>query len=64
MDSTAAGKLTFLGLTCLPILVTPFVADIRGHPPGWPVVVPVGIIALATAGVLWRLLRASRFGSA
>ena len=32
--ATAAGTLVFIGLTCLPILVTPFVAQVRGDVPG------------------------------
>jgi hypothetical protein len=32
--TTAAGQLAWLALTCLPILVTPFVANARGHQPG------------------------------
>lgn len=55
--TTAAGQLVFLGLTCLPVLVTPFVAQARGDEPGWSVLVPIGIVAIATAVVLARLLR-------
>ncbi len=55
--ATAAGQLVFLELTCLPILVTPFVAQARGHTPAWSVMAPIGIIALASLTVLWRLLR-------
>jgi hypothetical protein len=56
--ATAAGQLVFLALTCLPILVTPLVADARGHRPVWSVVGPVGFLCLATVLVLWRFLRA------
>jgi hypothetical protein len=56
--ATAAGQLVFLALTCLPILVTPLVAQARGHTPVWSVVGPVGFLCLATVLVLWRFLRA------
>jgi hypothetical protein len=39
--ATAAGQLVFLALTCLPILITPLVAALRGHAPAWAVVIPV-----------------------
>lgn len=55
--ATAAGQLVFLGLTCLPILLTPCVAAARGHTAGWGVAEPIGVIAVATLVVLWRLLR-------
>lgn len=54
--AVAAGSLVFLGLTCLPILLTPFVAHARGDSPGWSVMVPMSIIAVATLVILWRLL--------
>ncbi len=54
---TAVGQLVWVGLTSLPILVTPFIANLRGDNPGWPVMVPIGIMALATLAVLWRVLR-------
>lgn len=59
----APGSLVWLLLTSLPILVTPFVAQDRGEDPGWPVVVPIGTVALASAVVLcgwctrWARLR-------
>lgn len=46
-------------LTCLPILVTPFVSDARGHSPEWSILGPIGVIASATLVVLWRLLRSN-----
>jgi hypothetical protein len=55
--TTAPGQLALLALTCLPILVTPLVADLRGHPPGWAVMVPVGLVFVVTAAVLARTLR-------
>lgn len=54
--ATAAGQLVFLELTCLRILVTPLVAHVRGHPAEWSVMVPIGVVAIATLAVLWRLL--------
>lgn len=54
---TAVGQLVWLELTCLPILVTPFIANLRGDNPGWSVMAPIGIMALATLTVLWRVLR-------
>jgi hypothetical protein len=55
--ATAAGQLVFLGLTCLPVLVTPLVAEARGQGAEWSVVGQIGLVAVATALVLWRLLR-------
>lgn len=57
--ATAAGQLTWLALTCLPILITPFVANARDHSPGWVVMVPMGGLLLAVFAVLGRLLAAS-----
>jgi hypothetical protein len=57
-SATAAGQLTFLALTSLPILVTPAVSQLRGHTPVWSAVGPVGVLLLAVALVLWRFLRA------
>jgi hypothetical protein len=54
---TAVGQLVWLELTCLPILVAPFIANLRGDNPGWSVMAPIGIMALATLTVLWRVLR-------
>ena len=53
---SAVGQLVWLELTCLPILVTPFIANLRGDNPGWSVMAPIGIMALATLTVLWRVL--------
>jgi hypothetical protein len=55
--ATAAAQLVFVELTCLPILVTPFVAVSRGHVPVWSVMAPIGAIAVGTLMVLWRFLR-------
>jgi len=57
--ATAPGQLVFLALTCLPILVTPLVANARGHDPGWAVLFPIGIVLTATLIVLWRMLRSA-----
>jgi hypothetical protein len=54
--ATAAGQLLWLALTCLPILINPFVANARGHTPGWAVDVPIGALLVATLTVLARLL--------
>lgn len=55
---TVAGQLVWVALTCLPILLTPFVANLRGDEAGWAVMGPIGIMALATLTVLWRVLHA------
>jgi hypothetical protein len=55
--ATAAGQLVFLGLTALPAMLTPVVAHARGRSAEWSVVAPLGVIVVATAGVLWHLLR-------
>jgi hypothetical protein len=55
--ATTGTQLVFLELTCLPILVTPFVATARGHAPGWMVMAPIGVVAVATLVVLWQFLR-------
>jgi len=55
--ATVAAQLVFLGLTCLPVLVTPLVAQARGHTVSWLVMLPIGVLALATLIVLWRFLR-------
>lgn len=57
--ATAVGQLVWLALTCLPILLTPFVADARGHEPGWAVMIPIGIMLFASLAVLVQLLRRS-----
>ena len=54
------GMLVFLGLTGLPILLTPFIADARGEPPGWPLLLPMGIIVVASITLAVRLLRTDR----
>jgi hypothetical protein len=56
--ASAPGSLIFLALTCLPILVIPFVAQARGDAPGWMILVPIGITAVATLVLVWRLLHA------
>jgi hypothetical protein len=53
---TAPGNLVFLALTCLPILVTPAVAEVRGHDPSWSVTVPIGVALVAATAVLTRTL--------
>lgn len=58
--ATAAGSLVFLSLTCLPILLTPVVASLRGDAPQWSIMLPMGVIAAATLVVLGRLLPAMK----
>jgi hypothetical protein len=58
--ATAAAQLTFLALTCLPIIVTPVVAYARGHQPGWAVTVPIGLMLLGSVTTLGWFLRAAR----
>jgi hypothetical protein len=55
--ATAAGQLLWLALTCLPILVTPLVANAREHAPGWGVMIPIAMLLVATLAVLAALLR-------
>jgi hypothetical protein len=55
--AVAAGQLAFLALTCLPIVVTPVVAALRGHDPAWAVMPPVGLVFAVTTIVLTRTLR-------
>lgn len=61
---TVTGQLVWIELTCLPILVTPFVASLRGDEPGWAVMAPISVMALATLTVLWRVLHAAAAPSA
>lgn len=58
--ATAAGQLTWVALTSLPILVTPLVAAMRGHQPVWAVMVPVGVILAGSVAALLSLLRHNR----
>jgi hypothetical protein len=60
--ATGAGQLTWLALTCLPILVTPFVADSRGHQPGWTIIGPIAVMLLGAVTTRGWLLRAARIG--
>lgn len=55
--ATAPSQLVFLALTCMPIMITPLVADARGHDAGWAVVPPIGLLLVGTVAVLWRTLR-------
>ncbi len=56
---TVVAQLVWVELTAVPILVTPFIASLRGDEPGWAVMAPIGVMALATLSVLWRVLRAT-----
>lgn len=55
--ATVAAQLTWLILTCLPILVTPLVAQARGHEPGWAVTGPIGLVLLACIAALAWVFR-------
>lgn len=55
--ATAPGQLVWLALTCLPILITPFVANTHAHNPGWAVMIPIGVLLIATLAVLGVALR-------
>ncbi len=52
--------LMFLGLTGLPILLTPVVAQLRGGVPHWGVVAPIAIITLMSLGLFMRTTRVIR----
>lgn len=62
--TTAPGQFTWLVLTCLLILVTPLVAQARGHRPDWAVTGPIVVILLASLGALGWLLSKPRIGAA
>jgi hypothetical protein len=62
--ATAPGQLTWVALTCLPILVTPLVAESRGHEPGWAVMAPIGVLFVLTLTVLLLLLRRTHLSTA
>jgi hypothetical protein len=55
--ATAAAQLVWLALTCLPILITPLVANARGHVHNWAVTLPIGALLIATLVILARLLQ-------
>lgn len=61
--ATAAGQLIWVALTCLPILVTPVVANDRGHEPGWAVMAPIGVLSVLTLTVLLLLLRSTHLST-
>lgn len=58
--ATAIGSLAFLGLTTLPILVTPVVSYLRASPAGWSVLVPIGTLAVILWVVFVRQLNSTR----
>lgn len=58
----APGLLVFLGLTGLPIVLTPFVADGRGDPAGWAVLPPLAVVTIASIVLAVRLTGAVRTG--
>jgi hypothetical protein len=51
-----AAFLVFLLLTCLPILITPFVQLALNEPASWEVMIPIGIVAAGLTGILIWLL--------
>jgi hypothetical protein len=59
---TAPGLLVFLALTCLPVLVTPIVAVVRGHEPSWDAVGPLGVVLLLALAVLTHGLQGHTTG--
>jgi len=59
---TAPGLLVFLALTCVPVLVTPVVAVVRGYEPNWGVVGPLGLVLVLALAVLTRGLRGHATG--
>ena len=54
---TAPGVLTFLILTCLPVLVTPLMSLANGRDPAWGALAPLALVSVATTGILYRTLR-------
>ncbi|MDN5765112.1 MAG: hypothetical protein L0H96_03415 [Humibacillus sp.] len=58
--ATAPSQLTWMALTCLPILLTPLVEQARSHQPGWAVAGPIAAILLASLGALGSILRGTR----
>lgn len=61
--TAAACQLTWLALTCLPILVTPLVASARANQAEWAVAAPVGVMFLASLYALSSLFgRAAEAG--
>lgn len=58
--ATAIGSLAFLGLTTLPILVTPVVSYFQDDPAGWWIMAPIGLLAIVLWGALFRQLHAVR----
>lgn len=57
--TTAVGSLAFLGLTTMPILVTPVVSQIRAIAPEWSILLPVGTLAIVLWVVFFRQLRSA-----
>ena len=49
--------LVFMVLTCMPILIMPFVQAVRGETAVWALLAPIGVLALVTtASVAWLLV--------
>ena len=63
--ASAPGALVFLVLTCIPIVMTPWIADARSHAAGWAVMLPIGILLVATTSLLvWTLRSVDRASAA
>jgi hypothetical protein len=63
--ASSPGALVFLVLTCIPIVMTPWIADSRGHAPEWAVMLPIGTLLVATTSVLaWTLRSVDRASAA
>ncbi|HEY8699760.1 MAG TPA: hypothetical protein VIM08_02180 [Arthrobacter sp.] len=56
----APAFLVFVVLTCVPILITPFVQTARSEAAAWALVIPIGVLAAATLAMLVQLLRTVR----
>ncbi|TFD75653.1 hypothetical protein [Cryobacterium fucosi] len=55
-----AAFLVFLLLTCMPILITPFVQTALHEPAAWGIMIPIGIVAAVILGILSWLLATVR----
>jgi hypothetical protein len=62
--AVAPALVAFLGLTGVPILVTPFVALARGETADWSVSGPIGVVTAVSLAVFVALLRTVRRRSA
>lgn len=58
--SAVAAFLVFMVLTCVPILVTPFVQAVIGQTPAWGLLAPIGLLGLIMLASLGWLLATIR----